>query len=163
MHDRLGINQDLPFQQRAWRYQRLAWGMLGLTLIGALLGLFGQGPLADASMVDASGTVTLDYERLTRFDRLTYLTVSLSAAPTADALEILLDAPYAQAVVLHQSMPASARMEWTAEGVRFRFPRVLGKTMIVKLLLSVKSAGPVRGRIRVNQGDWLTFTQFVYP
>ena len=163
MYDRLGIDQDLPFQQRAWRYQRLAWGVLTLVLIGALLGLFGQGPLADASMVDASGTVRLDYERLTRFDRLTYLTVSLSGDPAADALEILLDTPYAEAVVLHQPMPASARMDWTAEGVQFRFPRVLGKTMIVKLLLSVKSAGPVRGRIRVNQGDWLTFTQFVYP
>lgn len=109
MHDRLGIDQDLPFQQRGWGYLRLVWSVCSFVSIGARPGLFGQGSPADASMVDVGGTVRSDYERLARFERLTYLTVSSSAAPAADVLDVRWDRPYAEAFVLRRPMPLPAR------------------------------------------------------
>ncbi|MCK6497869.1 MAG: hypothetical protein L6Q38_00145 [Nitrospira sp.] len=159
----MGIDQDLPFQYRAWRYQRMAWAALALTLAGALLGLFGQGPLADASVRSADGQVTLDYERFTRYDRTTWLIVSLPRSDhRTDSIQILFDKDYAQAVTLRFPLPTPVDTAWTAEGLRYEFTRPEGGG-IVRLLLSIQAVGPVTGRIRAGQGEWLPFTQFIYP
>ena len=46
----LEIEQDHDFQRRSWRLQRAGWIVLSLVLLAGLLGLFGSGPLAHATV-----------------------------------------------------------------------------------------------------------------
>jgi hypothetical protein len=43
------VEEDLEFQLRSWRVQRLGWLCFGLIILGSLLGLGGEGPLAERS------------------------------------------------------------------------------------------------------------------
>jgi hypothetical protein len=43
-HGDLEIQEDLPFQRREWLVERVAWGVMALLIVAALLGLFGTGP-----------------------------------------------------------------------------------------------------------------------
>ena len=42
----LQIEEDLPLQERTWRFQRVGWAIMGLLLLSALAGLFANGPLS---------------------------------------------------------------------------------------------------------------------
>lgn len=60
----LEISQDLAFQQREWRVQRLLWAVLALLLGLGLVGVFGSGPVAHAT-AEAPG-LAVAYERIAR-------------------------------------------------------------------------------------------------
>ena len=62
----LSLNQNLIFQKRFWRAQRIGWGVLTVALLAALLGVFGSGPLSHTTVSDASGRLTITYERFAR-------------------------------------------------------------------------------------------------
>jgi hypothetical protein len=59
----LEIQQDLNYQRREWRIQRLGWVVMRLVILAALLGLLGNGPLSKASVTATDGSLRLDYHR----------------------------------------------------------------------------------------------------
>jgi hypothetical protein len=61
----LQIDEDLAFQRREWKIQRVGWGAMALVIIAALLGVFGTGPLSNATL-EREG-LRLEYERFCRF------------------------------------------------------------------------------------------------
>lgn len=62
----VAVGEDLDFQRRWWKFERVIWYFFLLILLADVLGLFGRGWLAKAQRSDASQTVTLDYERVER-------------------------------------------------------------------------------------------------
>lgn len=67
MSERVGeldVGQDLGFQRREWRIQRIAWVVMLLVLLAGLVGLLGSGPLAHAWA--ESGGLTVQYDRIVR-------------------------------------------------------------------------------------------------
>ena len=58
----------MPFVRRSWRLQRTAWVVMGLSLLAAALGLFGDGVFSAGLAQDASGTLEIAYERVVRQD-----------------------------------------------------------------------------------------------
>ena len=63
---RLEILLDPAFQRREWVIQRIAWVLMGVILLAALLGLFGDGPLSHASARSPDGRIRVAYERFLR-------------------------------------------------------------------------------------------------
>lgn len=74
----LEIDQDLDFQRREWRVQRVLWAATALLLVLALLGLFGTGPISGTTAESADGTVSVDYHRFVRHDGRASLTFHVS-------------------------------------------------------------------------------------
>lgn len=67
MTERVGdleVGQDLEFQRREWRVQRIAWAVMALVLLAGLAGFFGSGPLAHAT-AEADG-LTVEFDRIVR-------------------------------------------------------------------------------------------------
>jgi hypothetical protein len=67
MAERVGeleVGQDLGFQRREWRVQRIAWVAMAMVLVAGLAGLLGSGPLAHAA-AEAEG-LTVEYDRIVR-------------------------------------------------------------------------------------------------
>ena len=63
----LEVDEDLPFQRRAWVAQRIGWVLMALFVLAAAVGLLGAGPLSHAR-IDVPGLMTLEYERFARFE-----------------------------------------------------------------------------------------------
>ena len=164
MHQDLGFEQDLPFQFQAWRLQRAGWVVLALVLGGASIGLFGHGMLADATVLDPSGTLRVDYQRFLRYDELTRVTLSLSGIPnTSGTILVQFHDRYCDDVTVQQVMPTPAKTTRTAEGIAFEFFVDQGDPAVLRFSVSAQTMGPVTGLVRANDRDWVRFTHYVYP
>ncbi len=160
----LGFQQDLAFQFRCWRLQRVGWVLLTLVLCGALIGLFGHGMLADATIHDASGRVRVDYERFLRYDRLTRITLSISGLPrTSDTIRVQFHDRYLQDVTLQNIVPTPAKTTRIADGIALEFFVNSDDPAILQFSASFQTIGPVTGLIRIGDHEWVRFTQYVYP
>ena len=62
----LAVGEDLEFQRKWWRFERIVWLIFLGILICDVLGLFGRGWLANKRLTTSDGILTLQYERIER-------------------------------------------------------------------------------------------------
>src|SRR5215207_519621 len=73
----LELDQDLTYQQREWRVERISWIVWLLLIVAALLGLLGPGPLSQTRAGSQDERVWVDYERFVRYRSPTQLIVHI--------------------------------------------------------------------------------------
>ena len=73
--DDVAVGENLDFQRKWWRFERLVWSFFGLLLICDVTGLFGRGWLAKAQASDSTKTLLLDYERIERASTPSIMTI----------------------------------------------------------------------------------------
>jgi hypothetical protein len=78
--DTLAVGEDLDFQRRWWRFERIVWSLFLIILICDLLGLFGRGWLANARRATPDDALTLDYERIERASTPSVMTLTFGSA-----------------------------------------------------------------------------------
>lgn len=72
----VAVGEDLEFQRRWWRFERVVWTVFVLILVCDLLGLLGRGYLAKAQSKTSDQSVTMDYERIERTNTPSIITVN---------------------------------------------------------------------------------------
>jgi hypothetical protein len=161
----LEIEQDHDFQRLYWRLQRVGWMILPLVLVAALLGLFGSGPLAHATVGAPGAPLRIEFDRLGRFEAPTTLTAFLrpSARRTGEAI-LHLDQGFSDHFQIESVQPTPGRTEAGPGHSVYAF-RVTGPDEPVRVTFRVRPEriGPLTARAREEGGSWLAFTQFVYP
>lgn len=75
------VQEDMPMQQRVWRFERVGWYVLVAIVLLALAGLFGNGPLSDAEVVSQDGRVRVEYQRLSRSGTTDSLFITIQGIP----------------------------------------------------------------------------------
>jgi hypothetical protein len=153
----LQIDEDLTFQRREWKIQRVGWGAMALVIIAALLGVFGTGPLSNATL-EREG-LRLEYERFCRLQRSTQLRFTIGG--TGDSVLLLIGAEYLDAVIIDRITPEPSKAEAVSDGVVFQF--VLQGPAAVTFHLTPRKFGLVSGKARLGQAAPIPFTQFIYP
>jgi hypothetical protein len=73
--------EDVRFEQRWHRVQRVGRALLVLALVAAVVGVFGTGPLASATAEGPGGRFSVDYDRFVRTTQSTALRISSRGAP----------------------------------------------------------------------------------
>ena len=161
----LEIEQDHDFQRRYWRLQRAGWIALSLVLLAGMLGLFGSGPLAGATVGAPDSPLRLEYDRFGRIDAPSTLTalVRPSTGRPGEAI-VHLDRGFTDSFQIERVQPMPERTEAGPDHSVYAF-RVTGpgEPVRVTFRLRPEQIGPQTGRARVDGGSWLTFTQFVFP
>lgn len=76
----IAVGEDLAFQRRWWRFEKIIWTVFSLILVADLAGLLGRGPLANARVHNSS--MQFRYERVMRENTASILT----ALPQANAI-----------------------------------------------------------------------------
>ncbi len=71
----VAVGEDLRFQQRWWKFERVVWSIFVLILLADISGILGRGPLAKAERKSADGNLTVRYERVQRENTNSMLTV----------------------------------------------------------------------------------------
>lgn len=103
----LEIDQDLEFQHREWRLQRVLWTVGAILLVLTVLGLFGGGPISTTTNASDDGFVSVDYHRFVRHDGRASLNFDVDTSHAANQeVEIWLDQDFFDDVQFENVSPA---------------------------------------------------------
>lgn len=75
----LEIAEDVGFQRKEWRFERIGWAAMALLVLAALAGLLGPGPLSNATAGEEGGALWVAYERFAH--RSAPTTLEIHAGP----------------------------------------------------------------------------------
>lgn len=149
------------FQRREWAWQRVGWLALGLLVLAGLSGLLGGGPLADASLRNASGE--FKYQRFVRRHSDSEWELTLRRGAVAGHADIAFDAAFASQfkIVGIQPEPASASLSGGRWIYRFDVGGA-GESLVV-FHIQPQHVGRHEGNVSVNGGEPFTLWQLTYP
>lgn len=167
--DRIGsieISQDLEFQARSWRVQRVGWMvMLGLAA-GGLLGLFGNGVLASASTGTAEEGVVVKYQRFLRAggDQQLDFEVTSTAMKADSVMRLWISRDWLSGNQITRIIPQPAGEHVHPDRIVYDF-RVgdPASAVTVRFALDAKKFGVRQWRGGVEDGPSLSFRQLAYP
>jgi hypothetical protein len=155
------VGEDLAFQRRVWRFQRIGWAvMAGFVLLGAL-GAFGGGPLAQARLRSDDGTVEMEWERIERIGRDSRLRIRTTGPPSGSLILRLEGELTELALLAIEPQPASESRAPGRIWLRFDPP---AEGYAAEILLNLRSSRPgmVEGQLALGEAV-LPLRLFVMP
>lgn len=158
----LDFLSDPPFQRRESIFERLGWVFMGLTLLAAALGLFGQGVLARAEL--SRNNFRLHYDRFVHYGDLIKLKIEVPPdAGDAGIVAVALPNSYLHSFRSDRIVPDP---ESSAHGDQTLFwftNTYAGQSISILFYLEPEKLGRIQGKIIVNGEEEFVFDQFVYP
>ncbi len=161
----LEISEDMAFQRRSWKAERMSWAILTLLLLAALLGLFSVGPLSITTGIDPGRLFSLDHERFLRFKAPSELRLHLEPEATAkQTVTIRLSGDMARGVELVNIQPEPEGMAATADGIEIEF-RISDPGEPAEIVFGIlpHRMGRLEGAIGLAGEAPLRLSPFVYP
>jgi hypothetical protein len=161
----LDIGQDLEYEQRALKIQKVAFVIWALLLIAALAGLCGPGPLSQATTSTPDKAVQVQYNRFARMQAPTDLEVHLGPGVAKEGhVPITLSDQYAENVEVRSVTPQPSGTHVGADGVTYSYDVPdAGQPGLVVFHLHPEKMGRLNGEIKVGDQPPLSFSQIVYP
>jgi hypothetical protein len=165
----LEIDEDMDFQRRSWRVQRVAWGAMVLLLLAAFAGFLGSGPASRASRA-IPDLLTVEHQRFSRFQSPETLSVQVAPAATRErSVRLWLDRDYVDQSRIESIVPAPVRVDGASDRVVYEFATVTpGMPLTISFLLQPERVGYARVLLGIEptpgeRGQALKFWQVVYP
>jgi hypothetical protein len=161
--DGLQINEDVPYQRKEWRVQRIIWVFIAVLLVAALAGLLGPGPLS--STTAGTPAFQVEYLRFARWQAPQSLVVS-AGTEGATTLRLAFDKSFLDSMQVQQITPQPANTKASGNNFIYTFATGPGTTTDVTFSLQPNSLGTIHGAISLlatGHGSSLHFTELVYP
>ena len=157
------VDQDLDHARSLWRVQRFGWVVMLLIVIGAALGLFGHGPLADGQ-ARAEG-LTLNYDRFARHGATSSLEAEIEPqALRGDTLTLWMTRKYLEGAELESVIPEPARVATRGDLVVFTFMTAeRSRPTRITFKLRPDEYWSEHARAGIDGGESVSFRQFIYP
>jgi hypothetical protein len=153
---------DPPFLRREFLFERVGWVFMGLVVVAAILGLFGNGLLSEAVLKNEQ--FQMKYHRFLHFGNLTSLDIEIASQKSEEGIvAIAFSNAYLHSFRIETIQPAP---ESSAHGdqILFWFTATgASEPVNVQIRLEPQKIGILEGKIFVNGEDAYVFRQFVYP
>jgi hypothetical protein len=162
--DPLDITQDLSFQVRMRRFQCALQILLVAVVVGALAGLFGNGPLSGREVRDAKGRLSVRFDRFGRFDAPQVIEVEAAMDPAGgERFFLQTSREFFGAVTIESITPQPERQSVGPGMVRYEIGRNdAGGRMLITIRYRPAVMGWIGASIEAGGGR-VAFEQFVYP
>ena len=147
------VCEDMAFQRRFWRVQTAGWAVAAVVILGALLGLFSDGPL---SHTRRGQELSLEYQRFYRSGASASFVVALETGQN----EVVLSNRLAEDMVLETIRPTPAHTSAGPDGMHFVFDASAGGRVFFGIRPA--SFGMVAGTISAGKRS-VPIKIFVYP
>lgn len=158
------VNQDLDFQARQWTAQRVGWAVMALIVLAACVGVFGNGPIADATARSSDGAYRVEYARFARHRAPTSIRVVLQQGAVASEARIAIDRGYADGMQIEQVYPEPESVEVGANEVVYTFKLAAeGTAATVVFSALYEDMGRNGGTVALEGHPPVRLSQFVYP
>jgi hypothetical protein len=161
----LEIAQDLKFERRSWRAERIAWVVSALILLAALLGFLGPGPLGKATAASSNKALSVEYYRMERYEAPVELRISASGSLAKDGeLRLWIDRHFVEAVEIKRIDPEPEHAEINGERFVYVFKTAAAPSTIKLFFhLEPNKFGKTPAQLGVVDGPELQFSQFYLP
>lgn len=160
----LEISQDLEYQKKMWKVERVGWGVMGLISLAGLLGVLGPGLLGHTTQGGKNDPLKIEFERFGRYQAPTELRVQLGTAiQQGDNVRVGISRDYLEQMQIQQITPEPESVESQSDKLVYHF-RVtsLDQPTAITFYLEPETIGPLSGSVEL-QGQTLQFNQFIYP
>jgi hypothetical protein len=162
-HNReLEIDEDIALERKNWILQRIAWVLMALLVLAALLGFTGDGGLTGISKRTAGSKadgLEIDYERFLRYKAPTELLVTFYAAAGPSRHELHFSKGFYEKIQVEQVIPEPLEVYTHEQGITYRFSDNVSS---VTFYLKPKRIGSITHTVSAG-GPGISFSQFVYP
>ncbi|MGQ0811894.1 MAG: hypothetical protein ACT4OO_11820 [Nitrospiraceae bacterium] len=159
----IDLNDDMDFQRRTWKVQRMGWAFIALILLAAMLGVMGAGLLSRTTVGDAGGTTSVDYERFGRIESPMVLRVHARSSEDG-RVHVWFDQEYLAHVQLERVVPEPEAGLTTSERVGFVFQAAAPSQLVtVTFHMKMLQSGRVSGHIGTAEPVSLRIQHFIYP
>jgi hypothetical protein len=161
----LEIEQDIVFQRREWSAQRAGWALMALTILAALAGLLGHGPLSSATAGSQNDPIWIEHERFERWQAPAQLRLHLGTNSAVDGqARVWLSRDYVEQIQIEQVTPQPDRVEAGPDRITYVFD--IGDTSppaAITFYVKPQTIGRLAGRAGLADSQPVSFSQFVYP
>lgn len=158
---RAEIGEDLVFQQRNWRAQRVGWTLLGVLIAAGLAGLLGRGPLSNVNAHGGKG-LEVEYERFVRHGAQTDVRVRVTQPP-AGHVRIAISRAYLDSLNLQQVVPSPTQVQSSGDYLVYVFDLVGNGPMQARFVIQPEEIGAHVARIAIDDDSHVLIRQFTYP
>ncbi|SFB19519.1 hypothetical protein SAMN05216266_10642 [Amycolatopsis marina] len=159
------VGEQPRFQVREWRIDRGGWVVMFLIVLAGLLGLWGGGPLGEATVSAGDGSMSVSYDRFVRnLGESTLIAEFPPGSAEADSVSLAVDQAYLTSNQVQSITPEPDTV--TARNGRFvyEFPAAADTSLTVRFDLRPSSGAGVRtATIESGSGGQARLWQFVYP
>lgn len=161
----LQVAEDMGFQRRDWRFERVAWAVMAALVAAGLLGAFSRGPLSDAGARDPGGLVEVRYERFLRHGATSPVDIVVASPALAGGdVELRLAGPLFAEARLEAITPEPLEGHLAEGGWVFRFPvRDRDRPGLVRFQLRPEALAFLEGAVSVEGHPPATLRAFAYP
>jgi hypothetical protein len=153
------VENEMALQRREWAAQRIAWALLALTIVAALLGLFGDGPLSKQIQMSTAGS--LEFERFAR--RQSPLEWKVQPRASGARVSIAIDAALIERYEIHSVQPEPVEAALVGDRWRFEFASPGSRAAPIVFHLEARQAGMYAGDLSIADAPPIRVEQFIYP
>jgi hypothetical protein len=160
------IDEDMEFERRSWRWQRVGWAVMTLVMLAALLGLFGTGWLDSAVAGQPGSQMWLEYDRFGRAQAETSrLQIHLGPGAGANGkVRIWINREYLDGMQVTNLTPEPESVEAGPDRFTYVFNApAASQPAVVIFRLEPDKIGRLNGQVGLEGGASLGFKQFIYP
>ena len=135
------MGEDLQFQERWWKLERLIWSFFVLVLLADVLGVFGRGWLAKATLAEPDSGIIVDYERVERASTPSIMTIKVLPEGVSDGmLQLFVSDSVVKQLGAQRIAPQPERSVIGNGGITYFFP-VSGANPDVQIALEPSFPG----------------------
>ncbi len=159
------INEDMDFQRRSWRVQRVGWAGMLLFVIAGFAGVFGSGPLAGVHHGSEGSALQMDYDRFIRLRAPATASFELGEAailPDSTA-RIWFDSEWLSAFKVNSITPEPDDSEIVGNRIVHVFRVTSGNSSRIDYDLETQKGGRITGMVGLVNGPSFRVSQLAYP
>lgn len=163
--ERLDLEQDLRFQRREWRLQRVGWFLWIALLAAGLAGLIGPGPLSSHYVATSDGRLAAEYDQFVHRHYPTEIRLTLQPEGREDeSLRLQVSQTLLERIRISRIEPQPTSAELTADGVWYEFACTPGAERVNAVFhIEHDAIGRGAGQLRLAGGQPLNASFLVYP
>lgn len=159
----VAVGEDLEFQQRWWKFERIVWSFFGLILLADLSGILGRGPLAKAERQSRDGTLDVKYERVLRENTTSMMAIVPGQNTVQDGkIHIYVSDTLLKQLGTQRVIPQPETSAVGSGGVTYTFAATRSP-MVVQMELKPSQLGMLHFSVAVPGGQAVQAKAFVLP
>lgn len=155
------ITDQIAFQRKTWRFERVGFGVLLVLVLLALTGLFSGGPLSQHSSSGPGQRLTVEYERFLRNGASSRVVLVARTRPSARAT-LRIDQAFLRAHTVESLQPQPLFARSHEGGLELVGQADEQGHLSLYLTIRPDSLGLVSSSAWF-EGERVVFTQFIYP